>query len=44
MENWTMIKQDGILKSWKKLKAEGVINEEQPVGRILVSHVADHIR
>ncbi len=35
MENWTMIKQDGILKSWKKLKAEGVINEEQPVGRIL---------
>ncbi len=35
MENWHMIKQDGMLKSWKKLKAEGAISEEQPVGRIL---------
>ncbi|MCI9079966.1 MAG: hypothetical protein HFH68_13790 [Lachnospiraceae bacterium] len=35
MENWHMIKHDGMLKSWKRLKAEGVISEGQPVGKML---------
>lgn len=29
---WTLIKRDGILKSWNLLKAEKAIAEEQPIG------------
>lgn len=32
MSNWNLIKQDGMLKSWNKLKAENVITEKQPIG------------
>lgn len=32
MNNWEMIKQDGMLKCWSKLKKENIVDEEQPIG------------
>ena len=32
MINWKQINQDGILKSWNKLKAERAVEEEYPIG------------
>ena len=32
MSSWELIKQDGMLKSWNKLKARKSIEEEQPIG------------
>lgn len=32
MNSWTLIKRDGMLKSWNLLKAEKTITEEQPIG------------
>lgn len=32
MNSWKNIKREGMLKSWNILKAEKVINEEQPIG------------
>ncbi len=32
MSNWELIKHDGMLKSWNKLKADNIIAEEQPIG------------
>ena len=32
MNNWEMIKQDGMLKSWSRLKKEKIVDEEQPIG------------
>lgn len=32
INSWEKIKQDGILKSWNKLKAENAFTEEKPIG------------
>ena len=32
MSSWELIKQDGMLKSWNKLKARKSIEEEEPIG------------
>lgn len=32
MQNWELIKHDGMLKSWNRLKKENAIVEEQPIG------------
>lgn len=32
MNSWKQIKQDGMLKSWNKLKAERAVEEEYPIG------------
>lgn len=33
--NWNKIRNDGMLKSWNRLKAENVIIENQPIGKLL---------
>ncbi len=35
MDSWKLIKRDGMLKSWNKLKAENSISEKQPIGTSL---------
>lgn len=35
MESWESIKRDGCLKCWSRLKAEGAIDEDKPIGNIL---------
>ena len=35
LQNWQKIKQDGMLKSWNRLKAEQADWEEQPIGHRL---------
>jgi len=32
MENWYMIRRDGALKSWNRLKREAALNEKYPIG------------
>jgi hypothetical protein len=32
MQNWELIKRDGRLKSWNRLKKENAIDEEHPIG------------
>ena len=35
MNSWLQIKADGMLKSWNRLKAENVISEISPIGKML---------
>lgn len=35
LESWEAIRRDGCLKCWSRLKAEGAVDEEKPIGNSL---------